>query len=144
MRLNFFQIIIYFLKIFFMSNLEMNNSESLNEYKEVTLFRNPIIIISTSLIMLLEQITKFFKFLLTHKIFLSVLVLVSISSLFDGPHKTVKNTLNNLVLPSIYKLYLFLCLLGWIRNCIIYWFGYWITYFCFISRATHCKSNSCC
>ena len=73
-------------------NLEMQTPEGNNktEYKQVTLFKNPIIIISTSFIMLIEQITKSIKFLLTHKIFLTLCILFSLSSLFEGPHKSVK------------------------------------------------------
>lgn len=71
-------------------NLEMQTPEDNKiEYKEVSLFKNPIVIISTSFMMLLEQFTKSLKFLLSHKIFLTLLILISLSTLFEGPHKDV-------------------------------------------------------
>jgi hypothetical protein len=71
------------------SNMEMQINEDnqiKKEYKEVTLLKNPIIILSTSLKMLLEQITKSIKFLLTHKKILTLLIIILFSTLFDGPH----------------------------------------------------------
>ena len=71
--------------------LEIQTPEEIKiEYKEVTLFKNPIIILSSSFMMLLEQITKSIKYLISHKIFLILLIVISISTLFEGPHKDVK------------------------------------------------------
>jgi len=81
-------------------NLEMQTIEekddAKNEYKEVSLFKNPIIILLTSLKMLIEQITKSIKFFLTNKKILIILILISLSLFFNGPHKSVRKTYKNL------------------------------------------------
>lgn len=85
-------------------SLEMQNPQEnqKNEYEEVTLFKNPLIIITTSIKMLLEQLTKSIKFLLTHKIFLSLIIIITLSSLFDGPHRTVKFNLKKKIFKILF------------------------------------------
>jgi hypothetical protein len=76
------------------SNLEMQinqDNEIKSQYKEVTLFKNPIIIFLTLSKMLIEQIINSIKFLFTHKKILTVIILILFSALFDGPHIRVSN-----------------------------------------------------
>ena len=68
-------------------DLKMNKEDY--TYKEVSLFRNPIITLHTTLILISNQLLKLFKFLFLHKIILMLLVITIISSFFDGPHRLV-------------------------------------------------------
>ena len=75
-----------------MSNLEIeNNTNKENEeYKEVSLFTNPISTLSTLLVILYEQFKRFGKFLISNKILLFLGVLYLGLNFVNGPHKEVK------------------------------------------------------
>lgn len=64
-------------------------TKSKEDYQEVTLFRNPITIISTILVLIYEQIMKLTNYLLTHRKVMIALILILLSSFFEGPHKQV-------------------------------------------------------
>lgn len=68
------------------SNIACQKVKENSEYQEVTLFRNPIIVLSTTVVLIYEQIMKLIKFLFTHKPFLMIVFIIFFSSFIDGPH----------------------------------------------------------
>jgi hypothetical protein len=65
------------------------SKNKIEEYKEISLFRNPLETLRTILIILTEQLMRFIKFLAGHK-FLIVLGVVYLGLNFvEGPHKEV-------------------------------------------------------
>jgi len=69
-------------------NLEMQ-ANTKDEFKEVTFFKNPLIVTSTTIILIYEQLMKLIKFFLSHTPLMIVTIISIILSLFDGPHKEV-------------------------------------------------------
>ncbi len=68
-------------------DMKLQNKE---EYKPVSLFRNPITVISTTIVLVYEQLMKLTNYLLTHRKVMVALILIFISCFFEGPHKKVK------------------------------------------------------
>jgi hypothetical protein len=65
-------------------------TQTKEEYKEVTLFRNPFIVISTTIALIYEQLMKLTNCLLTHKKIRFVSILILLACFVNGPHKQVK------------------------------------------------------
>jgi len=65
-------------------------TQSKEEYKEVTLFRNPFIVISTTIALIYEQLMKLTNCLITHKKIRFVSILILLACFVNGPHKQVK------------------------------------------------------
>lgn len=63
------------------------------EYSEISLFRNPFLTIKTLIEILSVQFVRFMRFLISHKIFLFLLLGYLGLNMFNGPHKIVNNCL---------------------------------------------------
>ncbi len=70
------------------TNLEIQVNEKV-EYKNVTLFKNPIIVLSTTILLTYDQFIKILKFFIRYKPFMLIMIMFLISNFIDGPHKEV-------------------------------------------------------
>ncbi len=70
---------------------EKNNQGDLSsgEYKEISLFRNPIETLVTLFIILYEQFMRGIKFLMGHKFLIVMAIVYLILNFIEGPHKEV-------------------------------------------------------
>lgn len=69
------------------SDLEIQTKE---EYQDVTLLKNPIIVISTTILLIYEQLMKLTNYIITHKTIRFILILILLACFLNGPHKQVK------------------------------------------------------
>ncbi len=60
-----------------------------NEYKEITLIRNPILTIKTLSVIIFEQFINLVKFIKKHKIFLIAFLLYFALNFIEGMHGKV-------------------------------------------------------
>ena len=60
------------------------------QYKEVSLFRNPITVILTTIVLIYDQLVKLTNYFLTHRKVMFALFAILLSSFFEGPHKQVR------------------------------------------------------
>ena len=65
-----------------------------SEYEVISLFRNPIETIKYLIVILSEQLIRFLRFLVTHKIIMILGVSYLIMNFLGGPHREVSRFLN--------------------------------------------------
>lgn len=68
---------------------KVSKESNLEEYKEISLFRNPIETLFTLFTILYEQFIRFIRFLTGHKFLIVMALVYFILNFLEGPHKEV-------------------------------------------------------
>jgi hypothetical protein len=74
-----------------MSKHENKKTTDENEYKEISLFKNPIVTLQTLSVILYEQMIRFFNFVLGHKFILPIFIIFIVLNFVEGIHTEVIN-----------------------------------------------------
>jgi hypothetical protein len=77
-------------------------NENLKDYEEITIFKNPILTIQTLIVILYEQIYKFFLFMKKHKTILLCIIIYFTLNFIEGIHLRYVSYSNKIIYFCLY------------------------------------------